>query len=307
MQELDTKRVIAALYQFKSLDNLEERKKELLAFCKKNDILGTLILGEEGVNGTIIGSREGIDNVVAFLAAWGFNNLEYKESHPPKDALVFYRMKVKVKKEICTMRVEGLQPNEHRAHYLSPREWHELIKNPDVIILDTRNDYEYHIGTFKNAINPQTIAFKDFPAFCEMHRDEWKDKTIAMFCTGGIRCEKSTSFATTTNLGKEVFHLKGGILKYLEEIPAEEGLWEGECFVFDYRVSVGYDLVPGNYKLCYTCRMPLTPEETQSEHYMHGYQCPYCYDKLTPKQRERFAMRSQQMEQGYCTFAPKIS
>lgn len=307
MKNLDHSRVIAALYQFKTLDNLEQRQKELLKFCKDNRILGTLIIGEEGINGTIIGSREGIDNVAKFLFDWGFQDLEYKESYPPIGNPIFYRMKVKIKKEIVTMRVDNLKPNEQRAKYLLPKEWHELIQQPDVIILDTRNDYEYHIGTFRNAINPQTISFKEFPAFCEQYREEWKDKIIAMFCTGGIRCEKSTSFATVTNLGKEVYHLKGGILKYLEEIPEEEGLWDGQCFVFDYRVSVGYRLEPGNYSLCYSCRMPLTPEEISSTLYIHGYQCPYCHDKLTEKQKTRFASRQDQIDKGTCTFGPKVS
>ena len=304
MSNTDQHWIIAALYQFKTLDNLENRKQELLDLCKANSILGTLIIGEEGINGTIAGDRKGIDTIKAFLQNWGFNDLEYKESSSPKDKAVFYRMKVKIKKEIVTMRIDNMKPNEHRANYLSPREWHELIKNPDVIILDTRNDYEFHIGTFRNAINPQLIAFKDFPDFCEKHREEWKDKVIAMFCTGGIRCEKSTSFATVTNLGKEVYHLKGGILKYLEEIPQEEGLWDGECFVFDYRVSVGYNLVPGEYQLCYTCRMPLTNEERELPSYSYGLHCHHCHGTLSEQQIKRFSSRQEQMNLGACTFGP---
>lgn len=294
--------VIAALYQFKELDNLTKRKEELLNLCKNHGVLGTLIIGQEGINGTIAGNREGIDTIKEFLISWGFDNLEYKESFSPKDHPIFYRMKVKIKKEIVTMRIDNMHPNQHRAEYLSPREWHKLIQDPEVIILDTRNDYEYHIGTFRNAINPQTISFKEFPAFCEAHREEWKNKTIAMFCTGGIRCEKSTSYATATNLGKKVYHLKGGILKYLEEIPQEEGLWDGECFVFDYRVSIGYGLKPGKYEVCYTCRMPISQEELLSPLYQKGISCSYCHDSLTLKQKQRFAERQKQIALGACSF-----
>jgi len=288
--------VIAALYQFKALNNLEDYKQKLLSICKSQGILGTLILAEEGINGTVAGSREGIDKLKKMLLDLGFDQMEYKESFEQRDKVVFYRMKIKIKKEIVTMRVAGIVPDDQKGQYLSPREWHELIQDPDVVILDTRNEYEFQIGTFKNAINPEINHFVDFPAFLEAHREEWKNKKIAMFCS----CEKSTSYATNTNFGQQVYHLKGGILKYLEEIPESEGLWEGECFVFDYRVSVGYKLVPGKYTVCFTCRMPLSPEETTSPLFAAGISCPYCHDTLTDKQKKRFSDRQYQIALGHC-------
>lgn len=296
------KTVIAALYQFKNLTSLEIYKQTLLTFCKDHDIVGTLLLANEGINGTIAGSRQAVDGLKQLLLDLGFDQMEYKESFADKNKVLFYRMKVKIKKEIVTMRVENLIPEQHRGLYLSPTEWHKLIQQPDVVILDTRNHYEYMIGTFKNAINPNTQCFADFPAFLEAHRDAWKNKTIAMFCTGGIRCEKSTSYAVTTGIGKQVYHLKGGILKYLEEIPESEGLWQGECFVFDYRVSVGYGLVPGNYQQCYACRMPLNSEEQSSPFYSKGVSCPYCYGKTTEQQLQSFSERKKQIELGQCSF-----
>ena len=304
---MGNQQVIAALYQFRNLENLEEYREKLLKVCTQHGTLGTLILGNEGINGTVAGNREGIDRLKETLLALGFNDLEYKESFAPLGRTLFYRMKVKIKKEIVTMLVPDMKPNEQRANYLSPQDWHELIKNPDVIILDTRNIYEFHIGTFRNAINPNIVNFRDFPAFCEAHREEWKDKTIAMFCTGGIRCEKSTSFATVTNLGKKVYHLKGGILKYLEEIPKDEGLWDGECFVFDYRISVGYGLEIGKYEQCYACRMPLTPKERESSLYVKGISCPYCHSSLTDEQRARFTERQKQITLGSCAFGVAVN
>ncbi|MGL4367747.1 MAG: rhodanese-related sulfurtransferase [Brevinemataceae bacterium] len=300
------KTVIAALYQFIPVKDPYSYREKLLGYCLLNDIKGTLILAEEGINGTVSGTRYAVDGLRQILADLGFNALEYKESFEETSKKLFYRMKIKIKKEIVTMDVPNLLPNEHRGLYLSPQEWHELIQSPDVIILDTRNNYEYNIGTFRNAINPDIMKFRDFPQYLESHRDEWQNKRIAMFCTGGIRCEKSTSFATQVNIGKEVYHLKGGILKYLEEIPEETGLWDGQCYVFDYRVSVSYGLVPGNYKLCFACRLPITEEDTLSPHYEYGVSCPHCWNITTKKQKQGYQERMNQLAKGSCVLGMKL-
>lgn len=286
--------VVAALYKFVSLPDFHEYRPGLLACCEQADIKGTLLLAEEGINGTISGSREGIDAVLAYLKGDArMADLEHKESYT--DRHPFYRLKVKLKKEIVTLGVDGVDPNKQVGTYVDPKDWNALISDPEVLLIDTRNDYEVEIGTFKGAVDPKTQSFREFPTYVREHFDPSRHKKVAMFCTGGIRCEKASSFM----LGEgypEVFHLKGGILKYLEDVPAEESLWEGECFVFDHRVGVTHGLGEGEAELCFGCRRPVTPEARRSALYAEGICCPYCHDKLRDDQKARFAERQKQIE-----------
>lgn len=286
--------VVAALYKFVKLPDYQEIALRLKALCDELGIKGTLLLAEEGINGTVSGTREGIDKLGDFLRADGrFDNLSYKESfydEPP-----FYRMKVKLKKEIVTMGVEGIDPKQIVGTYVKPKDWNALISDPDVVVIDTRNAYEYEIGTFERAIDPKTETFREFPSYVANNLDPAKHKKVAMFCTGGIRCEKSTAYLKSQGF-EEVYHLEGGILKYLEEVPEEESLWRGECFVFDNRVAVNHKLEKGIYDQCHGCRFPITEEDKLSPHYMLGVCCPRCYDKLTPEQMARFTERQKQIE-----------
>ncbi|HSX19701.1 MAG TPA: rhodanese-related sulfurtransferase, partial [Gammaproteobacteria bacterium] len=250
--------VVAALYKFAPLNDFKELKSPLLHFCLKHSIKGTLLLAAEGINGTVAGSRNAIDSLLTYLKNDPrLANLDHKESYC--ETQPFYRTRVKLKKEIVTLGVPGVDPNKQAGQYVEPKQWNEIISDPDVILVDTRNDYEVGIGTFKNAINPHTNTFREFPQFVQNNLQNAKDKKIAMFCTGGIRCEKSTSYLLQQGF-KNVFHLKGGILKYLEEVSPEESLWEGECFVFDNRVAVNNELAPGEYDQCHGCRNPLSVE-----------------------------------------------
>ncbi len=286
--------VIAALYKFVSLPDYEKIRDPLLGFCEKNDIKGTLLLALEGINGTVSGTRESIDALLAFLKQDPrFEHIEHKESFEQEQP--FYRMKVKLKKEIVTMGVEGIDPNDIVGTYVEPSDWNALISDPDVTVVDTRNNYEYEIGSFKHAQNPNTETFREFPAYTKENLDPQKNKKVAMFCTGGIRCEKSTAYLKQQGFD-EVYHLKGGILKYLEDVPQEESLWEGECFVFDNRVAVDHDLNKGQYDQCHGCRYPITEEDKTSEKYLEGVACPRCFDKQTPDQRARFAERQKQIQ-----------
>ena len=286
--------VVAALYKFVALDDFREMREPLLQKCHELGIKGTLLLAHEGINGTIAGSREAIDAILAYLKADPrLADIEHKESffdEPP-----FYRMKVKLKKEIVTLGVEDIDPNSIVGHYVEPKDWNALITDPDVVLVDTRNQYEYEIGTFKGALDPQTETFREFPDYVKENLDPAKHKKVAMFCTGGIRCEKSTGLLLQQGF-EEVYHLKGGILKYLEEVPEEESLWQGECFVFDNRVAVDHKLEKGQYDQCHGCRFPITEEDKQSELYQPGICCPRCHDKLTEDQKQRFAERQKQIE-----------
>ena len=282
-----SKVVVCALYKFVELKNYVELREPLQTVLEDNAIRGTLLLASEGINGTVAGSREAIDTMLAWLDAQpGLDNIVYKESFD--DSMPFYRTKVKLKKEIVTMGVEGIDPKRVVGTYVKPHEWNDLISDPDVVLVDTRNDYEVQIGTFKNAINPKTETFREFPSYVKENLNPEKHKKVAMFCTGGIRCEKSTAYMLEQGF-EEVYHLEGGILKYLEEVPKEETLWEGDCFVFDNRVSVNHDLEKGDYDQCHACRMPITEEEKQLESYVQGVSCVHCIDKYTPEQRQRFA------------------
>lgn len=286
---------VAALYKFVSLPDFREIQPRLLEFCKARGIFGTLLLAHEGINGTVAGPGEAIAALIAFLKSDPrLADLDHKESHCDENP--FYRMKVRLKKEIVTMGVPGIDPNETVGTYLDPAEWNEIIADPDTVLIDTRNDYEVAIGTFKGAIDPQTVTFREFPEWFRQNRDRFHNKPrIAMFCTGGIRCEKATAFVKAEGF-EDVFHLKGGILKYLEHVPQAESRWEGECFVFDNRVSVGHGLKPGNYDLCHACRMPITEADKRSAKYLKGVCCPHCHDTMSDERKAAFAERQKQVE-----------
>lgn len=288
-----TEYLVAALYKFARLDNFEEMKAPLLEACLKADINGTLLLAREGINGTVAGSPQGIADVLAYLRSDPrLADLEHKESYAHDKP--FYRMKVRLKKEIVTMGIAGIDPNDAVGTYVTPQDWNALISDPDVVLVDTRNDYEVEIGTFKGALDPVTETFREFPAWVRQNKDLLNKPKVAMFCTGGIRCEKSTAFMLQEGYA-EVYHLQGGILKYLEEIPQEESLWEGECFVFDSRISVGHGLKPGPYDQCFGCRHPILEEDKASPFYIEGVCCPKCHEDLTEEKQQRFAERQRQM------------
>tara|TARA_B100000700_G_scaffold296809_1_gene361119 strand:+ start:2852 stop:3781 length:930 start_codon:yes stop_codon:yes gene_type:complete len=286
--------ICAALYKFVELNDYEALREPLYQVMLKNDVKGTLLLAREGINGTICGTREGIDNVLAHINAdERLAGIEHKES--PSDEQAFYRTKVKLKSEIVTMGVDWVDPKNTVGTYVEPEKWNDLISDPEVLLIDTRNEYEYAVGTFKGSVNPKTETFREFPEYVKQHLDPTKHKKVAMFCTGGIRCEKSTAYLKEQGFD-EVYHLKGGILKYLEMVPEETSLWDGECFVFDQRVTVKHGLEQGEYDQCYACRMPITEQEKQSEHYVKGVSCPHCYNKTTDEQKARYAERERQIQ-----------
>jgi UPF0176 protein len=285
--------VVCALYKFVTLDNYQSLRQPLHDVMDANEVRGTLLLANEGINGTIAGARIAINNVLTWLRNDPrLSDIDVKESFT--DTLPFNRAKVKLKKEIVTMGVEGIDPKGAVGTYVNPKDWNSLISDPDVILVDTRNDYEFKVGTFRNAVNPNTESFREFPNYVRENLDPIKHKKVAMFCTGGIRCEKSTAFLKKQGFD-EVYHLKGGILKYLEEVPPEETLWEGECFVFDERVTVNLQLEKGNYDQCNACRLPITQEDKISKKYEQGVSCPNCFDKVTDIQKSRFMEREKQM------------
>ena len=282
------------MYKFVALPDYQAMREPLLDECKRLGIKGTLLLAEEGINGTVSGTRESIDALLAYLKRDSrLADIEHKESRDSEQP--FYRMKVKLKKEIVTMGVPTIDPNKIVGRYVEPKDWNDLISDPDVILIDTRNQYEYDIGTFEGALDPETRTFRDFPKYVDEKLADAKDKKVAMFCTGGIRCEKSTGYLLEQGF-KEVYHLKGGILKYLEEVPKEQSLWRGECFVFDNRVAVTHDLDVGSYDQCHGCRHPITEEQKLDPRYQRGVCCPLCYDELTDDQKARFAERQKQID-----------
>ncbi len=284
---------VCALYKFVHLVNYLDLRAPLAAKMNSLEVKGTLLLAQEGINGTIAGSQSGVDRVLAYLAQQpALADIVYKQSYT--DTNPFHRTKVKLKNEIVTMGVEGLDPNEVVGTYVKPKDWNALISDPEVLVVDTRNEYEIEIGTFENAVNPKTDTFREFPEYVEKNLDKDKHKKVAMFCTGGIRCEKSTAYMKAQGF-EEVYHLEGGILKYLEEVSRDETMWQGECFVFDGRVAVNHDLEPGQYDQCYACRFPMTEEDKQSEHYVKGVSCHRCHDKVTEEQRNRYAERQRQI------------
>ena len=286
--------VVSALYHFVKLDDYQSLRQPLYDFMIKHEIRGTLLLADEGINGTVAGSKKAIDKLHHWLRSdQRLQDLRTKESFD--NTMPFYRTRVKLKKEIVTMGIQGIDPNRVVGTYVKPEDWNDLISDPELMLVDTRNDYEVAIGTFMNAINPETETFRNFPDYVKNNLNPAKHKKVAMFCTGGIRCEKSTAYLKEQGFD-EVYHLQGGILKYLETVPAEESLWQGECFVFDNRVSVNHQLEKGSYDQCHACRLPITEEDKNSDKYEAGVSCPNCYDKKTEKQRNRFAERERQVQ-----------
>ncbi len=286
--------IVAALYQFAKLPDCHDLRPAVLAFCEAHALKGTILLAAEGINGTVAGSRTDIDALLAVLRADArLGALEHKES--VTDEMPFYRMKVRLKKEIVTLGVPGIDPNEKVGTYVAPEDWNALISDPEVLVVDTRNDYEFDIGTFRGAVDPQTATFRDFPAYVRDNLDPKKHKKIALFCTGGIRCEKATTFMLEQGF-EHVYHLKGGILKYLEKVPVEQSLWEGECFVFDQRVAVGHGLKLGEHEQCRSCRHPISPEDRTSPKYQTGVSCPRCFDTLSDEKRARAVERQKQVD-----------
>lgn len=285
--------VVCALYRFVELPDFHQLRQPLFNVLDSNQIRGTLLLAREGINGTVAGTREAIDKLIAWLKSDPrLAEIDCKESYT--DITPFNRTKVKLKNEIVTMGIEGIDPKRVVGTYIDPKDWNQLISDPEVLLIDTRNDYEYQVGTFKNAINPNTESFREFPQYVKEHLDPNKHTKVAMFCTGGIRCEKSTAYLKEQGFD-EVYHLKGGILKYLEDVPSQETLWQGECFVFDERVTVNHHLEKGRYDQCHACRMPITDADKASAQYEIGVSCPHCYGKKTPEQKLRFAQREKQI------------
>ncbi|MGB0505624.1 MAG: rhodanese-related sulfurtransferase [Pikeienuella sp.] len=285
--------IVAALYHFTRFHDLPAVQGPLAELCQSQGVTGTLLLAGEGINGTIAGSRTGIDVVLTHIRALpGCAALEWKESHATEQP--FLRMKVRLKKEIVTLGQPGVDPTADVGTYVAPQDWNDLISREDVINIDTRNDYEVGVGTFQGALDPDTATFREFPAWWEANKNRFANKRVAMFCTGGIRCEKASSYLLSQGV-PEVFHLKGGILKYLEEVPKEESMWDGECFVFDQRVTVKHGLEEGSYDMCHACRRPISDEDKASEAYQPGVSCPHCIDEFTAADRNRFAQRQKQI------------
>ncbi|NNE00142.1 MAG: rhodanese-related sulfurtransferase [Pirellulaceae bacterium] len=286
--------VVAALYRFVTLDDYASLRDPILAVMQRAAVRGSLLLAAEGINGTVAGSRQGIDQVLAYLRSDPrLTSLEVKESLC--EEMPFKRTRVRLKKEIVTMGVQGIDPNDAVGTYVDPKDWNHLISDPDVTVIDTRNDYEVAIGTFRGAQNPDTHTFREFPEYVDTHLDPHEHKKVAMFCTGGIRCEKSTALLKAKGFD-QVYHLRGGILKYLEQVPAEESLWEGDCFVFDQRVAVGHALEESEHEMCFACGWPVSEEDRQHADYLAGVHCARCVDRLTESQRQRFAERQRQIQ-----------
>lgn len=284
---------VAALYHFSRLSDPASLRPGLLEVCVANGVKGSLLLAPEGINGTIAGTRGGIDAVLSAVRALpGCEGLEWKESFAK--SMPFGRMKVKLKREIVTMGQPDVDPLARVGNYVAPADWNALISDPDTVVIDTRNDYEVAIGTFQRAVDPGTKAFGEFPDWWQANRERFRGKRIAMFCTGGIRCEKSTNYLLGQGVN-QVYHLKGGILKYLEDVPEAESLWQGQCFVFDDRVSVGHGLRPGGLKVCGACRRPVTAEDQAVPVYEEGVCCPACVNEYSQKDRARFRERHRQM------------
>lgn len=285
--------IVCALYHFTPFPDHAALRDPLLSLAKSNGVTGTLLLAKEGINGTIAGSRQGIDAMLAHIRALpGCADLDWKESTAADQP--FARMKVKLKKEIVTLGQPDVDPRAKVGHYVEPQDWNDLIRSPDVALIDTRNEYEIAIGTFEGAIDPETTSFREFPAWWEANKERFHNKRIAMFCTGGIRCEKSTNYLLGLGV-EDVYHLKGGILKYLEEVPQDDSTWQGECFVFDGRVSVGHGLTEGPHILCHACRRPILPEDTKRPEYEKGVSCHHCITETTDQDKVRFREREKQI------------
>jgi UPF0176 protein len=286
--------IVAALYKFVSLPDFAEKREPLLAFCVSQGVKGTILLAQEGINGTIAGERQAVDAVLGFLRADPrLADLEHKESFA--DRPPFERMKVRLKSEIVTLGLPEVDPNTQVGTYVNPQEWNDLISDPEVVVIDTRNDYEVNIGTFQKAQNPQTQSFRQFPDYVQQQLDPNKHKKVALFCTGGIRCEKASSYMLAQGFA-QVYHLKGGILKYLAEVSPEESLWQGECFVFDERVAVRHGLEAGSYDLCLSCGRPISEANKADPKYEEGISCANCFDELTEEKRARQQKKWRQLQ-----------
>ena len=287
--------LVAALYKFVEISDLLSLQDNLYNICEENNIMGTILIADEGINGTISGKHNEIKETISSLTNDDrFSNIEIKYSSTDKQP--FHRMKVRLKKEIVTIGLPEINPNKKVGKYVKPEDWNKLISDPNVVVIDTRNKYETKIGSFQNALDPETSSFREFPDWVKKFKnsEDNKNKKIAMFCTGGIRCEKASSLMKEEGF-EDVYHLQGGILKYLETIDKENSLWNGECFVFDQRVCLTDELEVGSYKMCFACRMPITEEEMQNEKYIEGISCIYCYDKTTKEKKERFGSRQKQI------------
>lgn len=286
--------VVCALYKFVALHDYRTLQASVLQQLDQHVVRGTLLLAEEGINGTISGSQTGIDAFLKWLQSdIRFENIDYKLSYHTEQP--FHRTKVKLKKEIVTMGVTGIDPNKVVGTYVEPEDWNAIISDPDTLLIDTRNEYEVGIGSFENALDPKTQSFREFPAYVQKHFDPTKHKKVAMFCTGGIRCEKASAYMKAQGFD-EVYHLKGGILKYLETVDETDSLWKGECFVFDERVAVNHALEKGQYDQCHACRYPITEEDKRSNHYLPGVSCPRCYQQTSEQKKRRFKERERQVQ-----------
>jgi UPF0176 protein len=286
---------VATFYRFVTLPDKEQLRDRIQDSCDRRDVKGTILLADEGINGTIVGTHDAVSDVLTDLQKDNrFSGLDVKYSFISPGERTFYRMKVRLKREIVTLGVEGTDPNEIVGTYVDPEEWNALISDPDVTVVDTRNQYEVDVGSFRGAINPHTESFRDFPRYASAHLDPSRHRKVAMFCTGGIRCEKATSWMLKQGF-EEVYHLRGGILRYLEEVPEDESLWEGECYVFDHRVTVDHGLKPGSYDLCFACRRPLSDEDKERSEYRAGVSCHRCIDEFTDADRVRFEERARQI------------
>ena len=288
--------LVATLYKFFKVDDLVALQNQLYAICNKNNVMGTILIANEGVNGTISAKPKEIEKtLISIQEDDRFSEIEIKYSSANKQP--FHKMRVRLKKEIVTIGLPEINPNKTVGTYVKPEEWNDIISDPDVILIDTRNKFEIKIGSFKNALDPRTTSFRDFPEWVKKFKQDKENtnKKIAMYCTGGIRCEKASSLMKEEGFN-EVYHLQGGILKYLEQVEKEKSLWEGECFVFDDRVCLTENLEVGSYKMCFACRMPITEDELNDDRYEEGVSCLYCYDKTTKDKKERFESRQKQIE-----------
>ena len=287
-----------AFYHFVTLTDIKSTQTIIQDYCDKVSIKGTILLANEGINGTISGDEKNILKFHEFIKndfifSKAFEALVYKGSWSNKNP--FYRMKVRLKKEIVTLGIPEVSPTKKVGVYVRPEDWNKLINDPDITLIDARNGYEVDIGTFRNAINPNTSSFREFPEYIRNNLNPKKNKKIAMFCTGGIRCEKASSYMLEEGF-KEVYHLQGGILKYLETIPEAKSLWQGECFVFDQRVAVTNELKQGKYNQCFACRHPLSPQEIKSDEYIEGISCCYCIDKISEEKKGQLKERQKQIK-----------
>ena len=291
------KKIIASFYKFIDWSDFQEKKPVLEKICRQNNIVGTILLAPEGINGTISGSQEEILTTIEELKKDSrLSDLESKFAEALGET--FKRMKVRLKKEIVSMGKENVNPGQITGTHVSEEEWNQIIQDPNTLIVDTRNEYEHAIGSFEGSVNPKTNSFRQFPKWVEKQlkplMEKQNKKKVAMFCTGGIRCEKASSYLLQEGY-EEVFQLQGGILKYLENIEPKNSLWEGECFVFDERVSIQHGLVEGNYSMCHACRMPIDDIDIKSKKYIEGISCPNCYDIHSDERKQRFTERQKQI------------